>query len=219
MGLPEGDRQCPACGQPLYGWLQLDSPAGPTLLERCESCRLGLAAGLGRGDIANELLAAARRLPDGGLELRVANRDSWQARLGGLNWAALETGRGLYPTPRALELLAEKADLSLVRIACPRWGTGQAWMWQTIVNAFTFQHNFALRMRAGLAHASGGSASRLKHAIDTVVTVLATPLVLLVALPLELIAALAGKGSVLVARAMRAEAPQSSEEEYEKVDQ
>jgi hypothetical protein len=219
VGLPQGDRRCPACGHPLYGWLQLDSPAGPSLLERCESCRLGLAAGLGQQDVANELLAAARRLPDGGLELRVANRDSWQARLGGLNWAALETGRGLYPTPRALELLAQNAGLSLTRIDCPRWGSGQVWMWQTIVNAFTFQHNFALRMRGGPARASGGPASRLKHAIDAVVTVLATPLVLVVALPLELIAALAGKGGVLVARAMRAEAPQSSEEEYEKVDQ
>lgn len=219
MGLPGDDSRCPACGQPLYGWLQLDSPAGPALLERCESCRLGLAAGLGRGDVANELLADARRLPDGGLELRVANRDGWQARLGGLNWAALETGRGLYPTPRALALLAEKADLSIDRIDCPRWGVGQVWMWQTIVNAFTFEHNYALRVRAGLTGASGGSGSRLKHAIDAVVTVLATPLVLVVALPLELIAALAGKGGVLVARAMRSEAPQSPEEEYEKVDQ
>jgi hypothetical protein len=219
VGPAEGDSQCPACGQPLYGWLQLDTPAGPSLLKRCESCRLGVAAGLAQGDVANELLADARRLPDGALELRVANRDSWQARLGGLNWAALETGRGFYPTPRALELLAEKAGMSLDRVDSPGWGAGQVWMWQTIVNAFTFEHNFGLRWRARLTRPSGGSAARLKYALDTIVTLLATPLVLVVALPLELIAALSDKGGLLVARASRADPPQSSEDEYEKVDQ
>lgn len=217
MGLPEGDSRCPACGQPLYGWLQLATPAGPALLQRCETCRLGLA-GLGPDDVANELLAEARNLPDGRLELRVANRDSWQARLGGVNWAALEPRRGLYPTPRALELLAGKARLSLVRVDSPRWGTGQLWMWQTIVNAFTFNQNFATGVRAGLIRPSGGFAARLKYAMDAAVTVLATPLVLMVSVPLELIAALAGKGGVLEAVVSRAGAHQSSEE-YEKVDQ
>ena len=35
----DGSRECPACGQPLYGWIELNTPAGPTLLERCENCR------------------------------------------------------------------------------------------------------------------------------------------------------------------------------------
>jgi hypothetical protein len=209
MDLPEGQRECPACGQPLYGWLQLDTPAGPALLERCENCHLGLAAGLSGDDVGHELLADARNLADGELELRVANRDSWQARLGGLNWAGVEPVRGLYPTPRSLELLVGKAGLSLVRVDSPRWGTGQLWMWQTIVNAFTFTHNFALKVRAGPLRPSG-FASRLKYAIDAVVTVLATPLVLVVSLPLELIAALAGKGGVLVAVASRTDAAQPS---------
>jgi hypothetical protein len=43
-------------------------------------------------------------------------------------------------------------------------------------------------------------------------------LVLVVSVPLELIAALAGKGGMLVARATRDEAPQRSAE-YENVDQ
>ena len=202
MGPAETQTHCPACGQPLYGWLELDTPAGPALLERCENCRLGLAAGLGREDVANELLADARNLAEGELELRVANRDSWQARLGGLNWAGLEPARGLYPTPRALELLAAKTGLELTHVVSPRWGTGQLWMWQTILNAFTFTHNFAMRVRAGGLRPSG-FAARLKYAIDSVVTVLATPLVLVVSLPLELVAALAGKGGVLVAVASR----------------
>jgi hypothetical protein len=217
VGQPETQTQCPACGQPLYGWLELDTPAGPALLERCENCRLGLAAGLGREDVGNELLADARNLAEDELELRVANRDSWQARLGGVNWAGLEPARGLYPTPRALELLAAKTGLSLSHVVSPRWGTGQLWMWQTILNAFTFTHNFGMRVRgAGLR--PSGFAARLKYAIDAVVTVLATPLVLVVSLPLELIAALAGKGGMLVAVASRADAVQPSLE-YENVDQ
>jgi hypothetical protein len=211
VGLPEGSRECPACGQPLYGWLELETPAGPSLLERCENCRLGLAAGLGPADVSNELLANARNLPDGRLEVRVANRDSVQARLGGINWAALEPGRGLYPTPQALGLLAEKAGLSVVELDSPRWGRGQVWIWQSIVNAFTFNQNFAIKVRAGLMRPSGFGA-RLKYAVDAVVTVLATPLVLVVSVPVELIAALRGSGGVLVAVAQ-------SSEEYEKVDQ
>jgi hypothetical protein len=211
VGLPEGDRKCPACGQPLYGWLRLDTPAGPALLERCESCRLGIAAGLADADVGHELLAEARDLPDARLELRVANRDSWQARLGGINWAGLETGRGLYPTPRALELLAGRVGLSLAGPRFPRWGTGQLWMWQTIINTFTFEHNFAMRARAGTLRPSGLGA-RLKYAIDAVVTVLATPLVLVVGVPLELIAAFAGRGGVLVAPASRSDPAQSADE-------
>lgn len=217
MGLPEGDRDCPACGQPLYGWLRLDTPTGPVLLERCENCRLGLAAGLADADVGHELLAAAQDRPDGRLELRVANRDSWQARLGGINWAALETGRGLYPTPRALELLAGRAGLSLAGRRFPRWGTSQRWMWQTIVNAFTFNHNFAARVRAGALHPSGIGA-RVKYAVDAVVTVLATPLILVVGVPLELIASVAGRGGVLVAPASRPDSAQPADE-YENVDQ
>jgi hypothetical protein len=209
---PDSSGPCPACGQPLYGWLELDTPAGPALLERCENCRLGLAAGLTSGDVSHELLAEARRLPDGGLELEVANRDSIAARLGGQNWAALEPGRGLYPTPEALRLLASEAGLEIVRLRSPRRRRALVWMWQTIINAFTFNENFALRVRKGELRPEGFS-ERLKYGMDMLVTVLATPLVVLVAIPMELIADTAGSGGVLVAVASQ------SSDEYEKVDQ
>ena len=212
MGLPEGSRECPACGQPLYGWLELGTPVGPALLERCENCRLGLAAGLTADDASRELLAQARRLPDGRLELEVANRDSIAARLGGQHWAALEPGRGLYPTPEALRLLAEKSGLEIFQLRSPRRRRAVVWMWQTIVNAFTFNENFALRVREGALHPRG-LTERLKYGMDVLVTLLATPLVVLVAVPTELIADLAGSGGVLVAVASQ------SSEEYEKVDQ
>ena len=212
MGLPEERRECPACGQPLYGWLELDTPAGPTLLERCENCRLGLAAGLTVDDAAQELLAQARRRPDGRLELEVANRGSIAARLGGQHWAALDPGRGLYPTPEALRLLAEKSGLEIVRLRSPRSGRALVLMWQTIVNAFTFTENFALKVREGVVHPHGFT-ERLKYGMDTLVTVLATPLVVLVSVPMELIAATAGSGAVLVAVASQ------PSDEYEKVEQ
>jgi hypothetical protein len=202
----DASRPCPACGQPLYGWLQLDTPAGESLLQRCESCRLGIAADLRADDVAHELIAGARTLPGGQLELRVANRGSVQAALGAFKWAALEPGRGLYPTRAALSRLAAQADLELVRVATPRWGQGQVWMWQTIVNAFTFNQNFATRARARMLH-SRGARDRLKFALDALVTVLATPIVLLVSVPLELGAALAGRGGVLVAGATRSDEP------------
>jgi crotonobetainyl-CoA:carnitine CoA-transferase CaiB-like acyl-CoA transferase len=85
-------------------------------------------------------------------------------------------------------------------------------MWQTILNAFTFNENFAVRARAGLLQPSG-FAERLKYAVDLLVTVLATPLVVVVSIPLELVSAMRGKGGVLVAMATQ------SSEEYEKVDQ
>lgn len=212
MEIPEGSRECPACGQPLYGWLELETPAGPALLERCESCRLGLAAGLTAEDVSHELLAEAVRLPDGRLELEMANRGSIAARLGGQHWAALDPGRGLYPTPEALRLLADKAGLEVVRVRSPRRRRALVWMWQTIVNAFTFTENFAMKVRKGQLHPQG-PAERLKYGTDMLVTVLATPLVVLVAIPMELIAEMAGSGGLLVAVASQ------PSDEYEKVDQ
>jgi hypothetical protein len=210
--LPESSRECPACGEPLYGWLELDTPAGPALLERCENCRLGVAAGLAAEDVSRELLAEARRLPDGRLELEVANRNSIAARLGERHWAALEPGRGLYPTPEALRLLTEKAGLEIARLRSPSRRRALLWMWQTIVNAFTFNPNFALKARKGELHPRG-LVERLKYGTDLLVTLLATPLVVLVAIPMELIADRAGSGGVLVAVASQ------PSEEYEKVDQ
>src|SRR5581483_10872470 len=118
VGSPDGTRDCPACGQPLYGWLALETPAGPTLLERCENCRLGLAAGLTADDASHELLAEAGRRSDGRLEI--------------------------------VELRSPPRRRALV------------WMWQTIVNAFTFNENFALRARERALHPRG-FAQRLKY--------------------------------------------------------
>ncbi|MEK6326411.1 MAG: hypothetical protein AABM66_02645 [Actinomycetota bacterium] len=196
-------RSCPACGEPLFGWLLLDSreqgnPSDSVVLERCEGCGLGIAADLAPGSSAPELLGSARRISEGTLELRVANRASVQASLGGRHWAALEPKRRLYPTPQSLPALAAAAGLEIDELSCPHRGRGQAWMWQTILNAFTFNENFARQVRAGTLR-PGGAVGRLKFGIDAVVTALLAIPVAIVSAPLELFAALAGRGGELVA--------------------
>ena len=77
-------------------------------------------------------------------------------------------------------------------------------MWQTILNAFTFHENFARDVRAGTLR-PGSGRGRLRFGIDAVVTALAALPVALVSAPLELFAALLGRGGELVAVARRTE--------------
>jgi hypothetical protein len=194
---------CPACGEPLFGWLLMDpgrtgGASDSVVLERCERCRLGVAADLAAASSASELLGSARQISDSKLELRVANRASVQASLGGEHWAALEPQRRLYPTPESLPRLAAAAGLEIEELRCPRRGRGQAWMWQTILNAFTFHENFARELRAGSLRPRG-ALGRLKFGIDAVVTALIAIPVAIVSAPLELFAAIAGRGGELVA--------------------
>jgi hypothetical protein len=194
---------CPACGEPLFGWLLLESgkrgdQSDSVVLERCERCRLGVAAELAPASSVSELLGSARQISDSRLELRVPNRASLQASLGGRHWAALEPERRLYPTPESLPALAAAAGLEIEELGYARRGRGQAWMWQTIVNAFTFNENFARQVRAGTLR-PGGAWSSLRFGIDALVTVLAALPIALVSAPLELCAALLGRGGELVA--------------------
>jgi hypothetical protein len=66
-------------------------------------------------------------------------------------------------------------------------------MWQTLLNGLTFHPNFAREVRAGRLRPAG-ARSRFAFAVDSVVTVLGAPLIALVSVPLELIAALARRG-------------------------
>jgi hypothetical protein len=196
---------CPACGEPLYGWLVLRrGPGREVLLKRCERCGLGLADGLSPADVPAALLGYAQRVSATRLELRAPNRAGVQASLGGGRWAALEPERTLYPTPSSLPRLAAASGLEVLELRTPRRGRGQRWMWQTIVNAFTFPDNFASRFRAGSLRPAG-PGDRLKVGMDAVITVLTALPVALIAAPLELFAAMAGRGGELVAVVQRAD--------------
>lgn len=214
---PGNPQRCPLCGSALYGWLTLPDPATrPTvgmpadvdvdeeaeapparLLDRCESCGLGVPRGE-RIDLAAELRALERPLQDGGRELVTPNRAGIAATLGGEAWTCLDDTPGrLLLTPRSLELLAERVEREIGRPRFPKLGRNQRWMWQTLVNGLTLHPNFAREVLAGRLRAEN-SRGRVAFAIDCVVTALAAPLVLLVSFPLELVAALIRRGGEIV---------------------
>jgi hypothetical protein len=173
---------CPACGEPLFGWIGArPGLAGP--VSRCESCGLGAVGGQGS---AEEALRELDRLAVDGRP-RIVPRDSVSARLGGAGWAGLAPGARYLFTVEAVRRLVARRD-QVVRRA--RWSprAGIATTWQTLLNSATFGHNLAL-----------GPSARAKkpwqRRIDWLtVAVLAIP-ALVVALPLELLGAALHRGS------------------------
>ncbi|HEX3609605.1 MAG TPA: hypothetical protein VHU14_08080 [Solirubrobacterales bacterium] len=178
---------CPACGEPLFGWIDArPGLAGP--VSRCESCGLGVV-----GDSAGveEALAALDGCRRGGAA-RIANRAGFAAWIGGAGWAGLEPGASYLFTVEAMRRLVANRDQVVARA---RWapGPGVSAMWQTLLNSATFGHNLVV-----------GKATRARHRwqrrIDWLTTaVLAIP-AMIVALPLELIAAALRRGGTVSLR-------------------
>jgi hypothetical protein len=205
----------------MYGWVKVESreSAESFVVDRCEACGLGVthklttharADGNGRPPIAladlprssdpdATLESAASGLRAGeSVELRAPNRDSLQAALGGDQWAALELpAQRLHITPRSLDLLLEPHGLEVTRRRYPAFGRNQLWMWQTLLNGFTFHSNFARdALRGRLTPRSARSVP--SFAIDAIVSKLGALPVALISIPLELVAALARRGGELV---------------------
>ena len=84
--------------------------------------------------------------------------------------------------------------------AFPPTGPNQRWLWQSMLNGITLHHNFLSEVRAGRLRI-GNSRGAAAYAADMVASALATPFVLLVSVPLEAVAALAGRGGRMVVRA------------------
>lgn len=206
-----GEGPCPLCGKPLFGWIALPPPSadasigmptagdpGERVIDRCESC--GAAVERNRKiDLVAEWEAICRPSKEGGREVAIPNRASLQATIGVEGWAAVDRSPGrLLLTPSSLALLAEANGESLERIRWPRSRRSQAWMWQTLLNGLTFHPNFVREVRAGRLR-SANSRGRFHFAADMVASALAAPLVALVSVPLELLAALARRGGEIVA--------------------
>jgi len=175
---------CPACGEPLFGWLdQRPRLTGP--VSRCESCGLGVVGDPGS---AEEALRELDRLGSGET-VRIVGRDSFSAWIGGAGWAGLDPhSRYLFTTEAVRRLVAVRDQV----VKSARWspGKGIATMWQTLLNSATFGHNVVVgtAIRAGKAW---------QRRIDwAVVAVLAIP-ALLVAIPLELVAAAMRRGGAV----------------------
>ena len=180
---------CPACGEPLFGWIdQRPGLIGP--VSRCESCGLGVVAAPGEPE---EALRELDRLEAGG-RLLITNRGGFSAWLGGAGWAGLERDARYLFTVEAVRRLIARRD-QVVRSA--RWApaAGIATMWQTILNAFTFGRNVALGA-FGRAEAVP-AAEPWQRRIDAVISVVVAVPVLVIAVPVELIAAPFRRGSAI----------------------
>lgn len=209
--------RCPLCGARAYPWIGvplpgveatvgLTSPVDPEdpdtadrarLVNRCEDCASGIEQ-----DAAIDLDEELERLTvsgEGGERtLEAPNRGSWQAAIGGDGWAALAEWPGrILPTPRGLELLLERTGMEPARPAFPPWGANQRWLWQTVLNGITLHPNFATEVLAGRLR-PGNARGRFSFLADAIASLLATPLVGLVSIPVEALAALVGRGGRMV---------------------
>ena len=197
--------RCPACGEPLFVWIEDTKRVAPggapshlgaredQVIDRCENCGLVLV----RGAIPTPEHAAERLLSDAEqrgerIAFRAANAASLQAWLGAENWAALQPGgHGIEPTPRAASLLLARRGLEIRRVRHLA-GPGMAAMWQTLLNLLTFHRDFASEAASGRLR-PGTGRGRGAFWTDAVVTVLA-------AIPTALIAVLLEGGAVLARR-------------------
>jgi hypothetical protein len=183
---------CPACGEPLFGWLAArPGLSGP--VSRCESCGLGVVGGSAG---AEEALRELDRL--GGSEgVRIANRSSFACSLGSAGWAGLgPASRYLFTTEAVRRLVARRDQV----VSSHRWapGAGLAATWQTMLNSVTFGHNVALgALGRGPAVPARQPWQRRIDALASIV--LAIPAAA-IALPVELAGGLVGRGAVVSLR-------------------
>jgi hypothetical protein len=178
---------CPACGEPLFGWLSAQPGLrGP--VRRCESCGLGV---VGESAGADEALHELDRL---GSSPRIVNRASFAASLGGAGWAGLEPGAHYLFTVESVRRLVARRD-QVVRAR--RWApaAGLASTWQTFLNSVTFGHNVAL---GALGHTQAAKApERWQRRIDALASIVLAIPALLVAIPVELAGGIVGRGATI----------------------
>jgi hypothetical protein len=177
---------CPACGEPLFGWLA-PRPGLRGPVSRCESCGLGIVGGSAE---AEEALRELDRL-GGGEGVRIANRSSFACSLGSAGWAGLDPeSRYLFTTEAVRRLVARRDQV----VSSHRWapGAGLAATWQTMLNSVTFGHNVALgRERAVPAK------QPWQRRIDALASIVLAVPAALIALPVELAGGLVGRGAVI----------------------
>ena len=177
---------CPACGEPLFVWVELPEESG--LAHRCEACGLGV---LSRTGTTADAIADLDRGAEVAGTIVFENKASLQSMFTGGAWSGVGTDRAYRVTPESIRRLVASRDQVL---DSSEWmpDEGNILMWQSGINMFTFGHNLALG-RFGRAHATpAGKAWRRK--LDAFITVaLAIPAALF-AVPIELLGGLFGRG-------------------------
>jgi hypothetical protein len=180
---------CPACGEPLFGWLAEEDRLGAPV-RRCESCGLGI---VGESAGTEEALEALDRLGDKE-RARIVNRASLACSIGGAGWAGLQPGVHYLFTVEAVRRLVAGRDQVVRR---RRWvpGPSFAQSWQTLLNSVTFGHNVAL---AALGSGRAAPAEeRWQRRIDVLASVVLAIPAAIIAFPVELIGALFRNGAVV----------------------
>lgn len=180
---------CPACGEPLFGWVGAKPGlAGP--VRRCESCGLGV---VGEPAGSEEALRELDRLRDGDA-IRIENRAGFACSLGGAGWSGLRPGaRHLFTLEAVRRLVARRDQVVKQR----RWVPGASLLatWQTLLNSVTFGRNVAL---GALRDAPAVPAEEpWQRRIDALASVVLAIPALLVAIPVELAGGLSGRGAVI----------------------
>jgi hypothetical protein len=184
---------CPACGEPLFGWIGKRSGLEGAV-SRCESCGLGV---VGEPGSAAEALRELDRLENADGVIRIANRASVAASLGGAGWASLAPGERYLFTVDAVQRLVATRDQV---VAKRRWAaaSGVAAMWQTVLNSVTFGRNVAL---GALGRAEAAPAGRRwQRRIDALISVVLAVPAMVIAMPLELSGAAVGRGAAISLR-------------------
>lgn len=183
---------CPACGEPLFGWLG-ERPGMPGGVRRCESCGLAVVGGPGDPEQALHHLDALRREE----EPWIVNRAGFAASLGSAGWAGLDPGaRYLFTVEAARRLVARRDQVVKRR----RWRplASLAITWQTLLNSVTFGHDVAL---GALGKAKAVPAPKpWQRRIDALASLVGALPALLIAIPIELAGAPFGRGAVISLR-------------------
>jgi hypothetical protein len=180
---------CPACGEPLFGWLAEEDRLGAPV-RRCESCGLGI---VGESAGTEEALAALDRLGDQE-QARIVNRASLACSLGGAGWAGLEPGvHYLFTVEAARRLVARRDQVVRKR----RWAAGPSFAqtWQTLLNSVTFGHNVALGALGSSRPAP--AEEHWQRRIDGLASIVLAIPAAVIAVPVEMLGALFRSGAVV----------------------
>jgi hypothetical protein len=183
---------CPACGEPLFGWIaQRLGLAGP--VRRCESCGLGVVGEPEGGEAA---LRELDKLRDGET-IRLENRASFGCSLGGAGWSGLRPGSTHLFTLEAVRRLVARRDQIVKK---RRWLplASLAATWQTLLNSVTFGRNVALGALRDVPAVP--AAEPWQRRIDGLASVVLAIPALLIAIPVELAGGLVGRGAVISVR-------------------
>lgn len=201
--LKEAHYPCPACGATLYGWTAAHDPLDrgrKIVLDRCENCGLAVTRRREPPDAEAEIHRLVSSNENGTVEIVAPNRRSFQGVIGGAQWAGLEPELWrIHLTPEALRLLLAEQGLRVSSSGTPFRNVAFKLMWQTIVNAFTYRDNFIRNRRAGRIPDPATDRDRFLYGLDWAVSILVAIPAAMVALPLELLATVFGRGGMLTA--------------------